>query len=98
MGREGDVYGTLGSQVTINPGDVAEVLALSGQLAVNIKMISGTTLEIGGPTGATGQTFGLMYPIASTEVVSMNMSGKFYLWASGTTAVVAILKGRSQGY
>lgn len=95
MSRSEDVKGTSGEILVLAPLTVTESAAIAGQLAMNIKLLAGGTLEIGGPTGATGQTFGMMYPVSSNEIVSMNMSGKFYLWASGATCTVALLKGRS---
>lgn len=108
MSQQDGVYGSASVRITCAPGSVTEVIGIEGQNSMSIKMISGPTLgtvEIGGPTGTYGgqsltgfQTFGLMYPISSNEVVSWNMSGKFYLWCSGATCVVAILKGRTAGF
>ena len=49
-------------------------------------------------TAATGQTFGVLYPLSTNEVYSGNFAGKAFLYASGATCVVAVELGRSQGY
>lgn len=98
MARQTDVHGFLGSRLVLAPNTVTEVSVEPGQLGLNIKLLAGGTLEIGGATGASGQTFGLMYPININEIISVDMAGRFYVWASGATCTVALLRARSAGF
>lgn len=91
-----DVFGAWSKRYVLVPDSILEVPAISGQIAVTIKLLSGGTLEIGGST-LIGQTFGDLYPLSASEVFNMDMSGTFFLWASGATCVVAIERGRSDG-
>lgn len=107
MSRSEDVKGALSRRITCAPGTVTEIPAVPGQLAQQLKLLSGGTLEIGGPTMAqaaafatyaSGGTFGAMYPLSTNEIYSWNNSGTMYLWASGATCVVALINGRSAGF
>lgn len=91
-----DVFGSWSKQYTLATNTILELPAISGQVAVTIKLLTGGTLEIGGPT-MTGQTFGTLYPLSSSEVFNMDLAGSLYLYASGATCVVAIARGRSDG-
>lgn len=91
-----DVFGSWSKRYTLAPTTILELPAISGQIALTIKLLTGGTLEIGGPT-LIGQTFGDMYPLSSSEVYNIDMSGAFYLYASGATCVVAVTRGRSDG-
>lgn len=97
MSRNSDIYGNIGERLVIAPGSVVGITTSPGQIAVQVKLLSGGTLEIGGATGVNGNTFGSLYPISANEVISQNNSGKFYLWASSATCTVAILRGTSAG-
>lgn len=103
MGRESDVGAFFSERITIAPNAVYGITAMSGQLATSIKLLSGGTLEVGGPTlhayGQTtvNQTAGSLYPMGANEIISANSSGMIYLYATGATCVVAVLRGRSGG-
>jgi hypothetical protein len=113
MGRE-DVYGMISTRVTVGSGNIVQIGPIEGMVASSIKLISGGTLEIGqysssqgygftalvGSSAAiqAGGTFGQGYFLSSNEILSVNMSGKFYLYASGAECVVAVLFGRSAGF
>ena len=100
MSRSTDVHGALSQRITVAPGTVTEILARPGQLAQQVKLVTGGTLEIGGSTGAQatlGYSFGQMYYLSANEVFSWNNAGPLYLWCSSATCTVAILDGRSPG-
>lgn len=102
MSRGSDIKSTLSERITMAPGTITQLSARPGQLAQQLKLITGGTLEIGGSTTmqgahfasfARGGTFGSLYPVSANEILSLNSSGDIYLWASGATCVVAILDG-----
>lgn len=84
-----------------------KIASLGASGVVEINSAPTSTIVIGGFTtvvGAAtllypnGATFGNGYPISSSEIVSMNLGGIVYLWASGSTCTVDVLFGRSQGF
>lgn len=95
MSRD-DIFGSWSKRYTVGTNTILAIPPISGQNSISIKLVSGGTLEIGGAT-LVGQTFGDMYFLSSSEILSMDMSGTFYLWASGATCIAAILRGRSAG-
>lgn len=113
MSRNADLYSIPSIRIVLSPNSIAKVGPIPGQLATSIKLAAGGTLEIGGPsmtsfsvgitvtqgggTFLTGQTFGQMYALSTNEVFSGNVSGSFYLYASGATCEVMVALGRSQG-
>ncbi len=97
MGREQDIAALAAEQLVIAPTTVVGLTVWPGQLAMQIKLISGGTCEIGGPTFVAGQTYGALWPLAANEIWNASQSGKTYLWASGATCTVAILRGRTAG-
>jgi hypothetical protein len=100
MSRSTDVHAALSQRITCAPGTVTAVTAKPGQLAQQLKLVTGGTLEIGGSTGAQaaiGASFNQMYYLSANEIYSWNNAGTLYLWASGATCVVALIDGRSSG-
>lgn len=95
MARD-DIFGSWSKRYTIGTNNILQIPAISGQNAITIKLITGGTLEVGGST-LVGQTFGDMYFLGANEALSCDMSGTFYLWASGATCTCTILRGRSAG-
>jgi len=107
MSRNNDVYGAGSFRVTVAPGSITQVGPFSGQLAQQLKIVAGGTLEIGGSTQtqanfsatyALSSTFGGLYPVSANEIFSWNNNGPLFLYASGATVTVAIMLGRSQGF
>ena len=72
---------------------IISVPVQAGQNAATIKFISGTTFLVGGAT----LTWGQGYPMATGEIINANFSGNIYFAASGSTAVLGLLLGRSEG-
>lgn len=95
MSRD-DVSGSWSARYAVGLSAPLAIPAIAGQNAISLKLLSGGTLEIGGAT-TTNQTWGSLYPIAAGEIINIDMSGTFYLWASGATCVAAILRGRTSG-
>lgn len=95
MSRD-DVFGSWSKRYAVGLSAALPIAPISGQNAVSIKLISGGTLEVGG-SSAVGQSWGDMYFVSAGEILSFNMSGTFYLWASAATCTVAIIRGRSAG-
>lgn len=93
MGRETDIAIMAAERIVMATNSYTSIPAFAGQVAVTIKLLAGGTLEIGG----SGNTYGTGYPLASTEVQSIDNSGNFYLFASGATCTVAILRGKTTG-
>jgi len=73
---------------------ILQIDPVEGQNCLSIKGISFTTLEVGGAT----LSWGIGWPMAQGEVLSYNGMAPFYLCATGSTAYVAIFRGRSTGF
>ena len=99
MARTDDVFQFLPQQLVIGLSQIFGVTIGAGQVSVSLKWFSGGTLEIGGTyvlssTGVTTAfTWGTGYVLDTTESLSSNMSGNFYLAASGSTVVAMLLRG-----
>ncbi len=57
--------------------------------------VAGLSAVAGVASFATGNTFGQMYPLSLGEAFSANVSGNYYMYASGGTCEVAIASGNS---
>lgn len=99
MSRE-TVYAFSTEQLIIGTGTSLGVgmTTFGGQNAIQFKILSGGTLWVGGQAGMSAAAGGDCYLLSSGEVLSANMSGKFYLYASGATTSVCIIRGRTSGY
>lgn len=102
-----DIFGLGTTQVVIAPGGTnAKWIDFGGYItAVQVKYFSGGTLEIvGSPTGATlpGASLaglpGTQYIMGTTEVQSIDGPCRFYLMASGSTAIACLMVGLTAGY
>ncbi len=102
MAREADVHSVFGEIHAIGLSAPVSLSAAAGQCAVTFKLLSGGTLAIGGalntvsPAGIT-QTWGNLYLMGTSEVMNMANAGKFYLYASGATCTIAVLRGLTDG-
>ena len=94
IAKIGPFPGQLATSIKLISGGTLEIggYSLSPISTMGVTMIQGTGAFV------QGNTFGQMYPLASNEVFSGNISGSFYLYASGATCVVAIAVGRSMGF
>lgn len=101
-----DIFAFMGDQVVCGPNTVTEIKAVSGQNALQIKILSAGlsgNLSIGGATGSVGawsgvgMTFGIGYgyPVGANEVCVSNQSGYTYLWVSGNTMTIGLLGGNT---
>lgn len=92
----------LAERIAVGLSTIVGVTAWPGQVSVLMKIVSGSSLEIGGTycldgSGATTAfTWGKGYLISTTEA-RYNMIGQFYLAATGATVVVEVLRERSPG-
>lgn len=96
MSRNADIYSTFGERITIGTGaslGVYDITAKAGQAAIQLKLLSGGTLEI----GDTSATFGTAYPMSTNEVYSCDCSGRMRLLSSGATCIVGVLRGKTAG-
>lgn len=96
MARESDVHSVFGERHDIGLSAAVSLAAIANQCAITFKLLAGGTLEIGGAPGVS-QTWGSMYPLGANEVMNMANAGSFYLWASGATCTIAILRGKTDG-
>jgi hypothetical protein len=89
----------LAQRVTVGLSSIVGITLASSQNAILIKKISGGSLEIGGTyslssTGATTPfTWGNGFLVGNSELISGNISGQFYLAATGATVTCNILRG-----
>lgn len=99
MSRE-TVYAFSTEQLVVGTGtsQAIGVTTYGGQNAIQFKILSGGTLWVGGEAGLSAAVGGSCYLVTSGEVLSANMSGRFYLYASGATTTVCIIRGRTSGY
>lgn len=96
------IFGVVTSQVVVPPGATNAVFVdvVPKEGAVLLKYFSGGTLEIHGSiTGSTlpGATLapliGTGYILSTSEVISLAGPTRFYLMATGSTAVACLLRG-----
>lgn len=102
MGREITIYGFTCGLIAVPPGASTSIFMnpAAGEIWSKLKYFSGGSLEIIGAT--LGNTFsvtaGTGYLLGSTEVFAIDGAARYFLTATGTTAVVYFAKGLSQGY
>ena len=88
--------------MVIGLSTIVGVTAIPFQSSVILKILSGNSLEIGGTfcrsNGATAAfTWTKGYLLGTSEVLSFNCTGTFYLAATGATVTVHMLRGLGQG-
>lgn len=93
MSRD-DISTPQGLRLFVGLSAIIQVAVTAGQNAIILKGLSFSNLEIGGAS----LTWGQGYPFSVGEILSWNSAANFYLAASGSTATVAIFKGRSSGF
>ena len=104
MARELTAYGFAATLLAIPAGSASAMLIFpnSKEISMTLKYFSGGSLEIfnaplGNTTGsANGVSAGLGYLLATSEVVNATGAPRYYLCATGATAVAYLLIGLSQ--
>jgi hypothetical protein len=94
MSNREDISTPIGRRVFVGLSSIIQITPFNGQNALIVKGISFTTLEIGSAT----LSWGIGYPITAGEILSFNSQGSIYLAAAGSTATIAFLVGRSEGF
>lgn len=93
--RTGEV---LAQRMSIGLSTIHGITAFPGQIGLQLKILSGSSLEFGGSyvlgnTGATTAfTWGNGYLVGGTEILSFNGTGSYYLAATGATVVALVLR------
>ena len=107
MSRWTDIYGFAPVQITVPAGGTNAILVtpVAGMVAGTIKIISGSSLEIlQCPVGTTltGATLATMqgtgYLLGTSEVFNYGGAARYYLCATGATAVAHLLQGMGPGF
>lgn len=83
-------------RVAIGLSAIVGISVMPGQLSVSLEMLSGQTLEIVNPN--TPVLWGSGFPFPTNAIMSFDSIGTMWLAASGATAVVVVLRGRSEGF
>lgn len=99
MARVDDIGSVIPERLVVGLSSIVGVSAIPFQSAVVIKILAGSSLEIGGSyalsSGAsTAFTWGAGYLLGTSEVLSFNATGTFYLAATGATVTASILRLR----
>ena len=94
-----DIASVVSEKIVVGLSSIVGVTVIPFQTKINIKIVSGNSLEVGGSysllTGAsTAFTWGSGYLLGATEILSFNSTGNFYLAATGATVTAHILRGR----
>lgn len=103
MARELTAYGFTAGQYVVGVGASFSVLvqAAPGEISSTVKYFSGGSLELIGCTGpgATGGVVaGSGYLFDAGEAVNIDGAARYYLCATGATAIAYFAKGLSQGF
>ena len=93
------VYAEYPEQLALPSGVTAPILAISGQVGVILKYVSGGSLSIIGASSSIGSTYatGQLYTLGTGEILNISQSGTLFLQASGATCVAQILRLRGAG-
>lgn len=98
------IFGLGATQVIVPPGATNAVLVtnIAKESALIVKYFSGGTLEIHGTSNGSTMAgaslaplIGLGYIMGTSEAVNIAGPARFYLMATGSTAVACLLKGLS---
>ncbi len=104
MGRNLDLHGIESVQYTVGTGMSAYVAVSQEAKLINntLKYVSGGTLYVVGSSQQAAAVSGGLtltgYLVGTSEVLSFNGPGIFYLYALSATTIVHSLQGFSQGY
>lgn len=78
-------------RIAVGLSAIIGVTLIASQTATTWKYFSGGSLEI--VNGTSPSPWGLGYIVGTSEIFNCNMTGTFYLAASGATAVVHLVRG-----
>lgn len=84
-------------RLAVGLSTIVGVTVLAGQVSVSMEMLSGQTLEIVAAPGAS-VGWGQGFPFPTNAIMSFDSIGTMWLAASGATALVVVLRGRSEGF
>lgn len=102
MAREGNIFGVTTGIYTVGIGASLALLVQGapGEGSSTVKYFSGGSLEIIGiPVGTTTvPTAGTGYLFGNGEVVNIAGAARYWLVATGATAIAYFAKGLTQGY
>jgi hypothetical protein len=90
-----DIHGLEGFRFSVGLSTIIGVTVVAGLNASVFKYFSGGSLEI--VTGSTPIPWGLGYLYGTSEAVQIDNSTTVYFAATGSTATVMALRGRSAG-
>lgn len=98
MARTDDVFQFLPERINVGLSSIIGVTVWPGQVSVSLKYFTGGTLEVGGTYAVTAGatvafTWGKGYVMDTAESLSSNMSGIFYLAATGATVTAMLIRG-----
>lgn len=102
MARVDDIGQLVTEIMTLGLSTIVGITALPFQSAVQLKYLSGGSLEIGGTyslsAGAsTAFTWGKGYLMGTSEVYSANSIGAIYMAATGATTIVHVIRALGPG-
>lgn len=97
MARDPIAYDLYPLRVNVGTGSstFVGVTAIAGQEFVYLQHLSGGTCEITNPNMGIGPGAGLPVP---TSPLKIDMAGLFYMTASGSTAIIGVMRGRAAGF
>lgn len=107
--KQNDITGFFATQLIVPSGATLAILLQNNAFECNsiVKYFSGGSLELIGISGGYGNTYaggslvamnGTGYLFGSGEAVSIGGPARYYLMATGATAVAYLLKGMGTGY
>lgn len=106
MARETTVYGITTQILAMGAGASLSlyVFAAPGEIWSRLKYVSGGSMELmganAGTPGATGRAdaSGTGYLFGAAEVIEFSGAARYFLQATGATAVAHLIRGLSQGF
>ena len=96
MARDHDIYWLNPTRFFVGLSAVIGVSVVAGLNAVVLKNFGGGSLEL--VDGTTASPWGLGYLFGSNEVLQMDHAGSIFLAATGATATVMMIRGKSTGF
>ena len=91
-----DIHDLGGFRVSVGLSSIIGVTVSAGQIATVFKYFTGGSLEI--VSGYTASPWGLGYLFSVGEAVQIDQSTTIYFAATGSTAEIMALRGRSAGF
>lgn len=95
-----DVFNVFPEKLIIGVGVTCRIASIPGQNAGTIKYGGGGTLWVIGASQSSGCSFAVanQWPVGAAEILNMNLAGGLYLYVTGATTSVFMLRGKSQGF